>query len=62
MQIIQLKAAGANVFFNIATPKFAAQAIRKVAEINWKPVQYLNNVSASVGTVMKPAGYENSRA
>ena len=44
-QIIQLKDSGANVFFNIATPKFAAQAIRKAADIGWKPVQYLNNVS-----------------
>jgi branched-chain amino acid transport system substrate-binding protein len=58
-QIIQLKAANANVFFNIATPKFAAQAMRKVADLNWKPVQYLNNVSASVGTVMRPAGFDN---
>jgi branched-chain amino acid transport system substrate-binding protein len=58
-QIIQLKAADANVFFNIATPKFAAQAMRKVADLGWKPVQYLNNVSASVGTVLKPAGFEN---
>jgi len=58
-QIIQLKSSGANVFFNIATPKFAAQAIRKVADLGWKPVQYVNNVSASVGTVMKPAGFDN---
>jgi branched-chain amino acid transport system substrate-binding protein len=58
-QIIQLKAADANVFFNIATPKFAAQAIRKIADLGWKPVQYINNVSASVGTVMKPAGFDN---
>jgi ABC-type branched-subunit amino acid transport system substrate-binding protein len=58
-QIIQLKAADANVFFNIATPKFAAQAMRKVADLGWKPAQYVNNVSASVGTVMKPAGYDN---
>src|SRR5882757_262828 len=58
-QIIQLKGSGANVFFNIATPKFAAQAIRKVADLGWKPVQYVNNVSASVGTVMKPAGFDN---
>jgi branched-chain amino acid transport system substrate-binding protein len=58
-QIIQLKAANANVFFNIATPKFAAQAMRKVADLGWKPVQYLNNVSASVGTVMRPAGFDN---
>jgi branched-chain amino acid transport system substrate-binding protein len=58
-QIIQLKASGANVFFNIATPKFAAQAMRKVADLGWKPTLYLNNVSASVGTVMKPAGFDN---
>jgi len=58
-QIIQLKASGANVFFNIATPKFAAQAIRKIADLGWKPVHYINNVSASVGTVMKPAGFDN---
>jgi branched-chain amino acid transport system substrate-binding protein len=60
-QIIQLKDSGANVFFNVATPKFAAQAIRKVAEINWKPAQYMTNVSASVSSVMKPAGFENSQ-
>src|SRR5258708_27663281 len=60
-QIIQLKAADANVFFNIATPKVAAQAMRKVADLNWKPVQYLNNVSASVGTIMRPAGYDNAQ-
>jgi branched-chain amino acid transport system substrate-binding protein len=58
-QVIQLKDSDANVFFNIATPKAAAQAIRKAADIGWKPVQYLNNVSASVGAVMKPAGFEN---
>jgi len=58
-QIIQLKDTGANVFFNIATPKFAAQAIRKAAEIGWRPAQYLNNVSAQVTTTMKPAGFEN---
>jgi len=60
-QMIQLKNSGANVFFNITTPKFAAQAIRKAAEIGWKPEHYLNNVSASVGSVIKPAGYENAQ-
>ncbi len=60
-QVIQLKDSGANVFFNIATPKAAAQAIRKVADLGWKPAQYLNNVSASVGSVMKPAGFEASQ-
>ena len=58
-QMIQLKNSGANVFFNITTPKFAAQAIKKAAEIGWKPAHYLNNVSASIGAVMKPAGFEN---
>jgi len=58
-QVIQLKDSGANVFFNIAIPKFAAQAIRKAADIGWKPVQYLNNVSASVASTMKPAGLDN---
>jgi len=60
-QVIQLKDSGANAFFNISTPKFAAQAIRKAADIGWKPVQYLNNVSASVASVIKPAGYEASQ-
>jgi branched-chain amino acid transport system substrate-binding protein len=60
-QVIQLKDSGANVFFNISIPKFAAQSIRKAAEIGWKPAHYLNNVSASVAAVMKPAGYENSQ-
>jgi len=60
-QMIQLKNSGANVFFNITTPKFAAQAIKKAAEIGWKPVHYLNNVSISVGAVLKPAGLEASQ-
>ena len=60
-QIIAFKAAGANVFFNISTPKFAAQAIRQAAEIDWKPVHFLNNVSASIGSVIKPAGFEASQ-
>ncbi|HET7528033.1 MAG TPA: ABC transporter substrate-binding protein [Burkholderiaceae bacterium] len=59
-QVVSLKAAGADTFFNITTPKFAAQAIKKAAEIGWKPVHYLNNVSASVGTVLTPAGLDNS--
>jgi branched-chain amino acid transport system substrate-binding protein len=60
-QIIQLKNSGANVFFNEAAPKQAAQAIRKVAELGWKPEIYLANVSASVTSVLKPAGFENSQ-
>ncbi|GHD44523.1 branched-chain amino acid ABC transporter substrate-binding protein [Thalassobaculum fulvum] len=58
-QIIKLKASGADVFFNVTTPKFAAQAIRKIAELGWKPTHFLNNVSNSVGSVMNPAGPEN---
>ena len=60
-QIIQLKDSGANVFFNVSAPKAAAQGIRKAAEIDWKPAHYLNNVSASVAAVMKPAGYDNAQ-
>jgi branched-chain amino acid transport system substrate-binding protein len=59
-QIVSLKGSGADTFFNITTPKFAAQAIRKVADIGWKPVHYLNQVSASVGSVLKPAGLDKS--
>jgi branched-chain amino acid transport system substrate-binding protein len=59
--IVKLKSSGADVFFNITTPKFAAQAIKKNAEIGWKPTHFLNNVSASIGAVMKPAGFEASQ-
>jgi branched-chain amino acid transport system substrate-binding protein len=59
-QIVNLKASGADIFFNITTPKFAAQAIKKAADIGWKPVHILNQVSSSVGAVLKPAGVENS--
>ena len=57
-QVVTLQATGANVFFNVATPKFAAQAIRKVYQVGWKPLHILNSVSASIGSVMKPAGFE----
>jgi branched-chain amino acid transport system substrate-binding protein len=59
--IVKLKASGADVFFNVTTPKFAAQAIKKNAEIEWKPLHFLNNVSASIGSVIKPAGTENAQ-
>ena len=58
-QLLTLKASGADAFFNITTPKFAAMVIKKSAEIGWKPLHYLNNVSASVSAVMAPAGLEN---
>ena len=54
-QIVKLKSTGADVFVDITTPKFAAQAIKKIAEIEWKPLHFLNNVSSSVGSVIKPA-------
>jgi len=59
-QMNSLKASGADTFFNITTPKFAAQAIKKAAEIGSKPNHYLNQVSASVGSVLTPAGLANS--
>jgi len=59
--IVKLKSTGADVFFNVTTPKFAAQAIKKNTEIEWKPMHFLNNVSASIGSVMKPAGFEASQ-
>jgi len=58
-QMVSLKSTGADTFFNITTPKFAAQAIKKAAEIGWKPTHYLNSVSNAVGSVMVPAGLEN---
>ena len=58
-QMVSLKGTGADTFFNITTPKFAAQAIKKAAEIGWKPTHYLNSVSNAVGSVMAPAGLEN---
>jgi branched-chain amino acid transport system substrate-binding protein len=60
-QIIQLKDSDANTLFNVSTPKFAAQAIRKAADIGWRPAHYMTNVSASVAAVMKPAGFQNSQ-
>jgi branched-chain amino acid transport system substrate-binding protein len=60
-QIVTLKTLGTDIFFNETTPKFAAQAIRKAAEIGWKPVQFLASISNSVGSVLKPAGLENAK-
>ena len=60
-QIVTLAATGANVFFNISSPKFAAQAIRKAHEIGWKPLLLVPNISASIVSVLKPVGVEASR-
>jgi branched-chain amino acid transport system substrate-binding protein len=60
-QIVQLKGSGADLLITIATPKFAAQTIKKVAELGWKPVHILNSVANSVSGVLQPAGLDNSK-
>ncbi|MBN8962242.1 MAG: ABC transporter substrate-binding protein [Rhizobiales bacterium] len=60
-QVVQIRTANPDIFVDITTPKFAAQAIKKVAELGWKPIHFLTNVSISVGSVMQPAGYQNGQ-
>ena len=60
-QIIQMKGEGCDVLVTVAIPKFGAQAIRKVAEIGWKPLHILNGIASSVGATLKPAGFENAK-
>ncbi len=60
-QVVQIRSANPDIFVNISTPKFAAQAIKKISELKWKPVHFLTNVSGSIGGVMKPAGFENDQ-
>jgi ABC-type branched-subunit amino acid transport system substrate-binding protein len=59
--VVKMKSLKADVFVDITGPKFAAQAIRKAAEIGWKPLHFLNIVSTSIGAVIQPAGFENAR-
>ena len=59
--VVKMKSLGTDVFIDVTTPKFAAQAIRKAAEIGWKPLHFLNSVSTSIGTVIRPAGFENAQ-
>ncbi|WP_433994456.1 ABC transporter substrate-binding protein [Bradyrhizobium canariense] len=59
--IVKLKSLNADVLVNFGTPKFAAQSIKKMGEIGWKPLHLLTNVSTSIGSVIKPAGFENSQ-
>jgi branched-chain amino acid transport system substrate-binding protein len=59
-QISKLKASGADIFVNFSTPRFGALAIRKVAELGWKPVHFINTTASSIPTVFKPAGLENA--
>jgi branched-chain amino acid transport system substrate-binding protein len=58
--VVSLKASGADVLFSLATPKFAAQSIKKAAEIDWHPLHFLPVVSASIGATLAPAGFQNS--
>ena len=60
-QIVQLRSRNPDIFLNFSTPKFAAQAIKKIAELDWHPVQIMSNVSVSVSSVLKPAGFEQSK-
>jgi branched-chain amino acid transport system substrate-binding protein len=60
-QVVAIKTANPDIFLNIATPKFAAQAIKRLGELNWHPVQIVTNISISVGAVLKPAGLDNSK-
>src|ERR1700747_710214 len=59
-QIIQLKGAGCDVLVTVAIPRFGALAIRKMAEVEWKPLHILNGIASSVGATLKPAGLENA--
>jgi len=59
--VVKMKTIKADVFLDITTPKFAAQAIRKAAEIGWRPMHFLNIVGTSIGTVIQPAGLENAQ-
>ncbi len=60
-QIARLRHSGADVMFSFGTPKFVAQSIKKIAELNWKPLHFIPNVASSVGTVIVPAGTENAQ-
>lgn len=60
-ELLKIKSSGADLFVNFTTPKFAAMAIKKNAEMGWKPVHILHSVSLSVGSVLKPAGLENAK-
>jgi branched-chain amino acid transport system substrate-binding protein len=60
-QLVTLKASGADIFYDVASPKFAAQAIRKAAELGWKPLHLLDFPAANIGAVLKPAGLENAQ-
>jgi ABC-type branched-subunit amino acid transport system substrate-binding protein len=59
--VVKMKSLSADVFVDISTAKFTAQAIKKAAEIGWKPLYFLNDISTSIGSVIRPAGVENAQ-
>ena len=59
--VVRLKSSNPDVVIFFTTPKFGAQAIKKIGEMNWKPVTIISNVSASTAAVMRPAGIDNSQ-
>ena len=59
-QLIELKSSGADTFYDVTTPKFGAQAVKKVAEMGWKPLHYIVSVASSIKSVLIPAGVDNS--
>jgi branched-chain amino acid transport system substrate-binding protein len=61
VQMTSLQVSGASIFFDVATPQIATQAIKKAAELGWRPLHILNNVSASIGAVLRPGGLANSK-
>lgn len=60
-QLARLKASGATVFLNFSTPRFAALAVRRMAEMQWRPIHFLANISANINLVLKPAGLDNAK-
>ena len=60
-QVVTLQGSGADLFLIVATPKFAAQAVRKSYDLGWNAVRYITNVSVSIATVLKPAGLDKSK-
>ncbi len=60
-QVVALKASGADIMVTFSTPKAASQTIRKIAEIGWKPLHFLSSISNSVGSVIKPAGFDHAQ-
>jgi branched-chain amino acid transport system substrate-binding protein len=59
--LVKMKSLGADVFVDVTTAKFSSQAIKKAAEIGWKPLHFISNVSASIGSIIRPAGIDNAR-